>query len=81
MVEKIFGYLDMDALTQARRVSKAWRGFVDSKTPHWKTMTSTKFPEAAFDGRLDIVERMIEYGKPKARRAFFFQSNSDRIQL
>ena len=65
MVEKIFGYLDMDALTQARRVSKAWRGFVDSKTPHWKTMTSTKFPEAAFDGRLDIVERMIEYGKPK----------------
>ena len=81
VVEKIFGYLDMDALTQARRVSKAWRGFVDSKTPHWKTMTSTKFPEAAFDGRLDIVERMIEYGKPKARRAFFFQSNSDRIQL
>ena len=65
VVEKIFGYLDMDALTQARRVSKAWRGFVDLKTPHWKTMTSTKFPDAAFDGRLDIVERMIEYGKPK----------------
>jgi len=65
VVEKIFGYLDMDALTQARAVSLAWKGFVDSKTPYWKTMTSKKFPKAATDGRLDIVERMIEYGEPQ----------------
>ena len=59
VVEKIFGYLDMDALTQARRVSKEWRAFVDSLWPLWTPFW------AARDGRLDIVERMIEYGKPK----------------
>merc|ERR1712177_105461 len=62
VVEKIFGYLDMDALTQARRVSKEWKDLVDSETPYWKTMTSTKFAKAARDGRLDIVEQMIKYG-------------------
>merc|ERR1719356_1077119 len=55
----------MDTLTQARRVSKEWNGFVDSETPYWKTMTSTKFEKAARDGRLDIVELMIEYGEPR----------------
>jgi len=51
---------------------------VDTKTPFWKTMTREIIPGAgifwehensfwmaAYDGRLDIVERMIQYGEPQ----------------
>ena len=46
VVEKIFGYLDQDALTQARAVSKKWRCYVDTKTPYWKTMTREIIPNS-----------------------------------
>ena len=46
VVEKIFGYLDQDALTQARAVSKKWRCYVDTKTPYWKAMTREIIPNS-----------------------------------
>ena len=78
VVKKIFGYLNQDALTQARAVSKKWRCYVDTKTPYWKTLTHQIIPKsgtheededrfwmAALDGRQDIVKLMIKYGEPQ----------------
>ena len=58
-VEKIFGYLDQDTLTQARAVSKEWRCYVDTKTPYWKIMTREIIPNSGTSRKLRPEQTLV----------------------
>ena len=80
VADKIFGYLEYDAMTSStywskrrkvsywskcRKVSQAWRDHIDRRTDFWGYVTAEKYFDMAKAGRLDICRQIIEKASNK----------------
>ena len=59
IAQKIFDYLDREALVKGRIVSKSWKELIDYKTCLWKDVTPQGYIQAVDEKRLDICRLII----------------------
>ena len=59
IAQKIFDYLDREALVKCRIVSKSWKELIDYKTCLWKDVTPQGYIQAVDEKRLDICRLII----------------------
>ena len=59
IAQKIFDYLDREALVKCRIISKSWQKSIDYKTCLWKEVTPQGYIQAVDQKRLDICRLII----------------------
>ena len=62
LADVIFSHLDKQSLIKCRRVSKSWKGYVDSLNLVWSNVPIGKRLRAAKEGMFDISRLMLDNG-------------------